>query len=436
MLLLIVSSCVLAAAARPTGARTPAETKTVAFSILEDYDKGEPLADVARDFALFHELGITTWRGSIPWDHYEPSRGRFDFGWLERFAALAARDGITLRPYLAYTPQWAAGGDPHEAWHEPPRRLADWTAFVTAVARALRRYPNVVSFEIYNEENVPQWWSGTAAGYNRVLRAAADAIHAANPHLQVIFGGMVFPDARWIGAACTAAHNGPKFDVIPFHAYPETWTPPGVDVEHYLGDGFGRDFVRPADRACGPKPIWINETGFATTPGRSELDQAEWWARAIATFVAAPRIQEIGVYEIKDLRQDREAIGGAANYHLGITNADRKKKLAFSTIRRLVALLGGTPVTVDDAALKVGVAQGDPAHVYHHMFTRRDGRRVVLVWDKIEAARLELGLPGTATRAVEYAIDGTASPYGRLDGTTLADVALEPGRVRIFEVTP
>jgi hypothetical protein len=31
--------------------------KRVAFSILEDYDKGDDLADVAKDFALFREAG-------------------------------------------------------------------------------------------------------------------------------------------------------------------------------------------------------------------------------------------------------------------------------------------------------------------------------------------------------------------------------------------
>jgi hypothetical protein len=38
--------------------------KPVSFSILEDYDEGEGLRDVARDSALFRALGIRAWRGS------------------------------------------------------------------------------------------------------------------------------------------------------------------------------------------------------------------------------------------------------------------------------------------------------------------------------------------------------------------------------------
>src|SRR3954449_2781481 len=78
--------------------------KRLTFAILEDYDKGDDLADVAKDVALFRQLGVTTWRGSFGWDDYEPSRGTYDFDWLHRFADLAASSGIMLRPYIGYTP--------------------------------------------------------------------------------------------------------------------------------------------------------------------------------------------------------------------------------------------------------------------------------------------------------------------------------------------
>src|SRR3954469_16033715 len=129
--------------------------KRIGFSILEDYDKGGDLADVARDFALFRELGITTWRGSFGWDDYEPTRRHYDFDWLHRFADLAAKYGITLRPYIGYTPAWAsAGGKDKDAWNDPPRNPDDFGRFMRALATAMRRHRNLVSYEIYNEENV------------------------------------------------------------------------------------------------------------------------------------------------------------------------------------------------------------------------------------------------------------------------------------------
>jgi hypothetical protein len=41
---------------------------------------------------------------------------------------------------------------------------------------------------------------------------------------QVIFGGMVYPDAKWVETACVTYRNDKNFDILPFHAYPETWT--------------------------------------------------------------------------------------------------------------------------------------------------------------------------------------------------------------------
>src|SRR3954453_20949259 len=109
--------------------------KRLAFSILEDYDKGDDLADVDKDFDLFRQLGVTTWRGSFGWDDYEPARGAYDFAWLHRFADLAASRGITLRPYIGYPPRGAAaGGADRDDWNDPPRNLDDWYRFVRALA--------------------------------------------------------------------------------------------------------------------------------------------------------------------------------------------------------------------------------------------------------------------------------------------------------------
>jgi ribosomal small subunit protein bTHX len=160
----------------------PGFSKPVAFALLQDYDKGEDLREVERDFELMRELGIDTWRGSFGWDDYEPARDSFDFAWLHRFAELAARHGIKLRPYLGYTPAWAANGGSGDGqdWNDPPARLDDWRAFVRRIAGELRRHPNVLSFEIYNEENTRLWWDGTVEEYEAVLRAGADEVRAAN----------------------------------------------------------------------------------------------------------------------------------------------------------------------------------------------------------------------------------------------------------------
>lgn len=332
---------------------------------------------------------------------------------------------MKLRPYLAYTPEWAgARGRDADVWNDAPQWLADWTRFAGGMAAALRRHPNVLSFEIYNEENVPQWWDSTAARYADVVTSGSRAIEGANPDVQILFGGLVFPDAAWIEQVC-AAPGARNFDVLPFHAYPETWTPPDVTVENYLG-GL-EDFITIADATCGRKAIWINETGYATTPGRSEQQQADWWVRAVATFLAHPRVEHIGVYEIKDLPSDKPAIGDAPNYHLGLTRVDRVKKLAFYTVDMLTDLLDTGTLTLADSRVAATVIEGSGA-LRRHMFIRPDGDRVLIAWTKGAPVRVRFET-ARAAKVVEYRLDGSSVPLPGLE-----DVALSPGTPRVFRL--
>jgi hypothetical protein len=282
--------------------------RTISFSVLEDYDKGADLNEIAKDFQLMKDLGIDVLRCSLGWDDYEPVQGHYDFSWLKQFVQLAGRYNIKLRPYIGYTPRWAgAAGSDDLDWNNPPRDYRTWHEFVYKLAYALRDYPNVLSYEIYNEQNARLWWDGSIEQYKETLRQAALAIRAADADAQIILGGFVFADDHWLGSIVRSGHAS-YYDVTAFHAYPETWTPDDVSVENYL-DGRYRAFVRD-NRSLGEgEPIWINEMGFAVTPGKTELDQANWWARAVSTFLADPHIEHIGVYEIKDLPVGESVIG-------------------------------------------------------------------------------------------------------------------------------
>jgi len=432
LLVLILLACSPPGPPTPKRAPRPA-FKPISFAVLEDYDKGADLRDVARDFALMRDLGVHAWRGSFGWDDYEPERGRYDFAWLERFVALADSAGIALHPYLGYTPSWAAaGGRDDQAWNDPPRSLADWSAFVEAITRALGGHPSIRSWEIYNEENVPLWWDGSAEAYAHVLRRGAEAVRRGDPDARVLLGGMVWPDVEWLETACAGGPPAP-FDVLPFHAYPETWTPDSVTVERYLGGRFAEGFVADADRLCGRHPIWINETGFATVPGKTEGAQAAWWARAFATFLAVPRVEHLGIYELRDQRLDTPVIGDAPNYYLGLIRRDGTRKPAFATVQLLVRLFGRDSIAVNDGALRVEVLSGAAGELHSHLFVRPDGKRIAFVWDRHGRPVVRLRPDAPVRGAVRWALDGGSRRWPVRAAQTL-DVSLEPGDVAVFEL--
>jgi hypothetical protein len=413
-----------------------AGAKAVSFAILEDYDKGADLREIARDFQLMKELGIDVLRCSLGWDDYEPVRGEYDFAWLKEFVTLAARYGIKLRPYIGYTPAWAAGAGSADGmvWNNPPADYRAWYRFVYQLAHTLRDFPNVLSYEIYNEQNVPLWWDGTIEQYQETLRHAALAIRLADPDAQVILGGFVFPDVDWLRSITQSGHAR-YYDITPFHAYPETWTEPEVVVENYLDRSY-RDFLAYNRNPGEGEPVWINEMGFATSPGKTELDQANWWARAVSTFLADPDVQHIGVYEIKDLPLGRDAIGDTKNHYLGLTRSDRSKKLAFHTVALLKSLLGVVQITPSDKDVVVTVSGGNARDVHTHLFRRADGKQVLFTWNKVGDSTVRAQLRNPGKSAVRYDLAGRSQSYLEFDGRTLDRIALTAGNVAIFRIDP
>jgi polysaccharide biosynthesis protein PslG len=400
---------------------------------LEDYDKGTDLSEVARDFALIRELGASGWRGSFGWDDYEPAPGRYDFAWLARFAELAREYGLRLRPYLGYTPGWAGGsGADDQAWNDPPRRSTDFARFAARLAVALQPAGSVISYEIYNEENTRLWWDGTASQYARVYRETAESLRRVVRGIGVLPGGLVWPDAQWLSAVCEA--DG-AIAAAAVHLYAETWTPDSVTLERAIRDLAGPEFLETVNGACGRAPVWANEVGFATTRGKTERDQAEWWVRAIAGLAADPRVTLVGIYEIKDLAPGREVIGEPENYHLGLTRADRSPKLAFYTVRRLLALLD-RPFTVEPVDVTVHTPTGG-SRPEVRLFRRDDGRQVLVAWVPPggTGATIDVQLIAAARQAVGYALDGAALPVA-VHGRRIEGLRVVPGAPRMLLIDP
>lgn len=419
----------------------PNVTKPVSFSILEDYDKGDPVSELEADFALFNELGIDTWRGSFGWDDYEPQQDQFDTGWLDTFATTAANFGIKLRPYIAYTAPWAGiGGSDGVYWNDPPADINDWIDFVGTIAAQMSQHSNVLSYEFYNEENDEFWWEGTVTQYNDVLREGAIAARNAHPGAEILFGGLVWPEFEWIDETCNIHQNAPNFDIASHHEYPETWSRNNIVVENTLDDQYFDWWVPTINNDCEAEPLWINETGFAAPfDGSTEQDQAEWWVRAFATFLGADgEIEHLGIYEIKDLPQGSDVIGGDANFHLGLTYSDRTKKLAFHTVKMLISLFDVGSLTVAWQELSSTEVAGSKSanDYYEHLFKRPDGAQIVIAYDKKNDVTVDLTVTDAGSSATEYALDGTSSTYGSFDGTTLSGVALANGTPRVFLINP
>lgn len=413
-------------------------SKHVSFAIDAEYGAGDSLEVVARDFARIRELGVRTWRGPIAWDDHEPERGRYDLAWLHAFAERARADGITLRPYVTYTPAWETivGLGDGRASDDPPRDLGAWEQFVDTLVRGMSRHDNIASWELYNGRQVMPGWDGTPEEYDSTLASGMRAARRADPRAVVFPGGPASADAGWMAHACAAARPHGGIAVAAVHAYPETWAADSVTVEGWLDAGFRDNYLARMSEACGPVPVWINEAGFATGKGATEHDQAAWWVRAVGSWLALPRVEHIGIGQLRDATPGRRAIGDAASPHRGLLTADGRPRLAFSTVRMLVSLFDTGRLTVADGELVAQPRDSAGARTYQHLFVRPDGRQVLVAWSVGGTASMAYLIPRGGRAARAYALDGTDMPWSSFDGRTLDDVALVPGTPRVFVIDP
>ena len=411
------------------------KAKLITFAICEDYDKNQDLKDVAQDFKLVKQLGIDTMRVSFGWDDYEPENNKFDFAWLHKFASLAQQHGLKLRPYLCYAPDWATGG----GWNKPAKDIKDWYDYCYTIAKEMKVHPNIVSWEIWNEEDLggaKGWFNGTIDQFMTLLRAGSLAVRAADPSKQILVGGFARPRSKWMQAIASAGY-GRYYDVTPMHCYAETWGRKRTsEVESSLSEDYLAGFLVANNTLGGGQPIWVNEIGYSTMD-RTEEQQANYLVRAVGYFFSRPEVTHMSWYEVKDLKPDSVVIGDAHNRHLGITRwPDRKPKLAFYTLDMLTDLLDDQQVTpaLDEATLRV--TAGAPDKLYKWLFKRADGSQVLFVYSKGVDCTVDVTLATPGKTAEKYELKNTHAPYAGFANNTISGLKLIADQVAVFKITP
>jgi hypothetical protein len=328
--------------------------------------------------------GASWLRIDISWNSIEPvSTTPPSYNWNSADNALAAAradlGGLAIIATINNAPPWALANP--GASNGPIRqdRLSNFAQFVGAL---VERYdgdgvadaphsPRVLHWEFYNEPDAGTVsgyharWGHFGAAYAQMLAAVYPAVKAANPHAQVVLGGVAYdwfeedggPFVRHFMDDVLAAGGGPYFDVMNFHYYPgfsPNWTTtqgPGLlektEFMRALLQGYGLD-----------KPMMITETG--------------WHDNELPDLPASPEIQARYVVELLTQSMAARAdvmiwwmlhdAGDFYPYNTGlVSNAPApQEKLAYGTYRLAVAQLGTahfvralTPAETGDSDIEV-----------------------------------------------------------------------------------
>ncbi len=203
----------------------------------------------------------------VGWYATEPARGQYnqsDLSLIDRTIANLP-PGTKVDLDLVGTPSWSAPGG--NAAVPNATDFANFAAFM-----ATRYRGTVAALELWNEPDNTTFFTGSAAQYAGLLKAAYPAIKAANPNMFVISAGLVGNDYDYLEQIYQAG-AGADFDAVGIHTDTacNTTSPysylrdPDGRINRFSFLGYREVHATMANNGDGAKPIYMTEFGWNTS---------------------------------------------------------------------------------------------------------------------------------------------------------------------------
>jgi hypothetical protein len=209
-----------------SGAAVPATF----FGVMSDGPIFAPTVNLGSELALMRASGGGSTRVAVQWRTIEPQPGALDFSSFDTFVQAAAQAGVQVLPVVLGTPPWAARAPTDPA--SPPKSPAQYGVFLTSLVKrygpsgdfwtthpSVPRRP-ISQWQIWNEPDLGKYWSAKtwAPGYVTLLRAARDAVKAADPSAKIVLAGLT--NRSWVDLRRVyRAGGGRLFDVAAVHPF-------------------------------------------------------------------------------------------------------------------------------------------------------------------------------------------------------------------------
>jgi Tol biopolymer transport system component len=263
-----------------------------------EFAYGVNMADLGLAY-LVNDLGFDWAKGYVNWATVEPEPGQWRWVDPDNIVTAYGDQQLNILMRVHGSPAWARPAD--SALSHPPDDLADFAAFMTALASRYRG--QVAAYEIWNEPNLNYEWGylePDPAAYTAMLKTAYTAIKAVDPEALVISGGLATTgngsanaagDLTFLQGMYQAGAKG-YFDAFGSHPYAYGLAP---DQTH--AGGLALDRVQAQHEVMlahddGATPIWITELGWVLQSswdlgehraiGVSQAQQGEYLLRSYA----------------------------------------------------------------------------------------------------------------------------------------------------------
>ena len=245
------------------------------------------------------------------------------------------RGGLTADLIIDQCPPWAAASGAQGSFAQP----ASPTAFGNWAAAVAKRYygKGAKYFEIWNEPNIPEFWSPSPdpAAYTADLKAAYTAIKAVAPSAMVITAGLApaadssnsYDIVTFVQDMYADGAQG-YFDALGDHPYTYPFTPDNV----MLGSAWSEmSQTSPSLRSLmaahgdSAKKIWITEYGAPTSGTSQRVSDAEQSDEIVQAIAQAKQLGWIGSFYIYTW-EDSSSDG------FGLLTSDGAQKPAYAAV--------------------------------------------------------------------------------------------------------
>lgn len=228
---------------------------------------------------------IRLWDAKVAWKDLEPAYGKWNFERLDRFVDVAASNGVDVLLPLGLTPRWAALR-PDQPSHYGPGNASEpydtdlWRNYVRTVGQ--RYKGRVFHYEIWNEPNIPGFFSGDIDKLVDLTRIAREELKRIDASIRIVSPGMSSGSKGSVEYLdrYLAGGGAALVDVVGYHAYVQDRQPEAlVPLVNSLREVMAR-------RRISSHPLWNTESGWrieirdgteepkwVRVPGWKKLDQ-------------------------------------------------------------------------------------------------------------------------------------------------------------------
>lgn len=438
----------------------------VPVGLCEDYPEETTTMDIIKnDFEFLKINDVKFLRISFGWDAIESQKDKYDWLFWDDFVRIAVDDyGITLIPYICYTPQWISSGssDTMFFWHYPP---VDYEQFGKFMKALVNRYKDrIKTWELWNEPDISIYWKGSVSDFARLIKIGSQAVREADPQAKVVLGGIAY-NPSFILELFRDHGVSPYVDIVNMHNYYETWHRNPVEkIVDYVNEVYEVVW-----RYGNGQSLWMAEVGYSTfrkngyvsssysafydyehTPSYQAVDLF----KRLALVLSTEKIAAIAWYELKDLPPTEEVIGDEYNNrHLGVAYVDYIPKPATKALVFFNSLFSQKCKNISKEVLVEKPLSSDSQCL---VFENEDGSVIIVAWlqtnvpgrnpldksgkvvDK-RKEKLALRIPRQLKgKAVIYSELGENKPYTisrtKKDGVYLNDLSLEGGKISIIKI--